>query len=402
VRLAAISMDAAEIQRLISTFLNSAQREVENAKPWLQAYLTLGTQVDEQERRAQEMKLLLERRTRQINLLNELDDLLLSCHNSREAYDVIQQQAQQILPVKVGALYISTAKDGISVLKREAVWGECLLAVPEFAPEDCWAWRRNRIYRVRDVARGMLCKHLQYSPANGYLCVPMMAQGRTLGVVHLVLADGDHSGAEGEQLSTFLGEHIALALANLMKQENLIHQAMHDHLTGLYNRRFMEETLKIRLNDASRYKRSLGVLWFDIDHFKDFNTRFNAAGGDAVLKDVGRLLMRSIRGHDIPCRYGGDEFVLIMPEADERIIKDRAQHLCEEIKRRQVFFQGQVLGPVTVSVGVAVFPGLRLSGEQLLTAAEELLHAAEAASKRSKERGGDWVTPAETLSENLW
>jgi len=394
-------MDAAEIQRLIVSFLSSAQREVENIKPWLQAYLTLGTQADEKERHTQEMKLLLERRTREINLLNELDDLLLSCRNSREAYEVIQQKAQQIFPVKVGALYVSAAKEG-GMLRREAVWGELLLAIPEFAPEDCWAWRRNRIYRIRDAARGMLCKHVPYSPANGYFCVPMMAQGRTLGVVHLVLADAEDSGAEGEQLATFLGEHIALALANLMKLEDVLHQAMHDDLTGLYNRRFMEETLNIRLNDASRYKRSLGVLWFDIDHFKDFNTRFGSAGGDAVLKEVARLLTKSFRGHDIPCRYGGDEFVVIMPEANERIIKERAQHLCDEIRRKQIYFQGQLLEPITVSVGVEVFPGHRLTEEQLLTTGNELLRTAERASTESKGKGGNCVTTAPPAQENLW
>jgi diguanylate cyclase (GGDEF)-like protein len=384
-------MDAAEIQRLIFTMMNAAQRELDSMKPLLQTFMKLEAYADE-----------LEQRTREMNLLNKMGDLLLSCLYPREAYDVVQQQAQEIFPAKVGALYISTSEGNTIKFKREAVWGECLLAVPEFTPEDCWAWRRNRVHFVRDATKGMLCKHMHYSPADGYLCLPLMAQGKTLGVLHLVHSEGCHATDTAEQLAIIMGEHIALALSNLMKQESLYDQAMHDHLTGLYNRRFMEECLKIRLNDASRYNRPLGVIWFDMDHFKDFNTQFNAPGGDAVLKEVGSLLMKSIRGHDIPCRYGGDEFVLIMPGANEQITGDRAQLLCGEIRRRQVYLQGQRLGQITSSVGVAVFPGQRLTGDQLIKAAQELLKAAEAASKHSKAEGGDRVTTAQLFSENSW
>jgi len=133
-----IFQDPAEIERQIVIKLESAQREVEDLKPLLKAYLKLGSYAGE-----------LEQRTHEMNLLNKMGDMLLTCDTTEEAYEIIQQQAQQIFPVKVGALYVSTLKDNIIELKREAVWGECLLAIPEFARNDCWAVRINHIYRVR-------------------------------------------------------------------------------------------------------------------------------------------------------------------------------------------------------------------------------------------------------------
>jgi diguanylate cyclase (GGDEF)-like protein len=393
--LATIPVDAAEIQRLIVSFLSSAQRELENLKPCLQTYFKLDAHADESERRTREMNLSLERRTREMDLLNELGDLLLSCRGSREAYDVIQQQAQEIFPAKVGALYISTPKDGITVLKREAVWGECLLATPEFGPEDCWAWRRNRIYSVRDAASGVLCKHVRYSPPNGYLCVPLMAQGKTLGFLHLVHIESNHATDKCEQLAKFMGEHIALALANLMKQEALIIQANHDYLTGLYNRPFMEESLEIGVKEAARKNRRLGVIWFDVDYFKKFNTDFGHDGGDAVLKEVAGLLKSSIRGHDIACRYGGDEFVLFLSEVEGVKIVERAHRLRQDIADLQVLHHGRAPGQVTVSVGVAIFPSHGASGS-------ELLKAAEVASKRSKDEGRNRVSVAQPWPDSVW
>jgi diguanylate cyclase (GGDEF)-like protein len=384
-------MDAAEIQKLIFNGMNAAQRELEGVKPLMQIYMKLGAYADE-----------LERRTREMNLLRQMGELLLSCLSPAEAYDVVQQQAQEIVPAKVGALYISTGDAGTARLRREAVWGECLLAVPEFAAEGCWAWRRNRVHAVRDAGSGILCKHIHYAPANGCLCLPLMAHGKTLGVLHLVHAEGDRETDAARQLAVVMGEHLSLALANLMKQESLYDQAMHDHLTRLYNRRFMEEFLKISLNDAARHEQALGVIWLDIDRFKDFNTQFTAAGGDAVLREVGNLLMKSIRGHDIPCRYGGDEYVLIMPGANERIAGGRAQLLCDEIRRKQVYLHGQALGRITAAIGVAVFPGRRLTAEELLAEGDTLLQAAEAAAKESKATGGDRVTIAPLRSENRW
>jgi diguanylate cyclase (GGDEF)-like protein len=384
-------MDAAEIHRLIVSMMGAAQRELDNVKPLLQTFMKLETYADE-----------LEQRTREMNLLNKMGDLLLSCLDPREAYEVVQQQAQEIFPAKVGALYISRLEGNTIMLKREAVWGECLLAMPEFAPESCWAWRRNRVHFVRDADKGMLCKHIHYSPPNGYLCAPLTAQGKTLGVLHLVHAESSRATDAAEQLAIIMGEHIALAVSNLVKLQKTVDDATHDYLTGLYNRRFMEGSLKREMNDASRHNHPLGVIWFDMDRFKDFNTKFNTSGGDAVLKEIGSLLMNRVRGHDIPCRLGGDEFVVIMPGANEKITGDRAQRLCGEIRRRQVYHQGQLLGQITASIGVAVFPGQRLTGNQLLTADEELLKAAEAASKESKTKGGDCVTMAPPLLENQW
>jgi diguanylate cyclase (GGDEF)-like protein len=184
-----------------------------------------------------------------------------------------------------------------------------------------------------------------------------------------------------------MAEHIAMALSNLKLHETLRSQSIRDPLTGLFNRRFMEESLALELRRAIRNHRPLGVIMLDLDRFKHFNDTHGHDAGDTLLRELGTLLQTTIRGEDIACRYGGEEFTLILPEGGADVIHQRAEAVREAVKRLDVLHRGQQLGRITASLGIAVFPDHGRTGEALLQAADAALY-------QSKDGGGDRVTSA--------
>ena len=177
-------------------------------------------------------------------------------------------------------------------------------------------------------------------------------------------------------------------MANLRLRESLRAQSIRDPLTGLFNRRYMEETLERELRRAARDRHPVGILMLDVDHFKRFNDHHGHDGGDAVLAGLGTLLAGNVRGGDVACRHGGEEFVLILPGASTIESRRRAAELLEVTRDFQIVHGGQLLGPVTCSVGVAAYP-------EHGTTREALLRAADTAVYRAKHEGRNQVVVAE-------
>lgn len=347
----------------------------------------------------------LEQRNREINLFNEMGDLLQACKNADEAYLIIARSAQELFPGDSGALYVlSPSRD---VVESVARWGEGLNSELVFPLDDCWALRRGRIHQVRDASKEPICQHIAKhelfglphspSPQLSYLCVPMVAQGDAFGVLYLqsnlsAVDAGGPGGEEPEQskrtLAMTMAEHLALALSNLRLRETLRLQSIRDPLTGLFNRRYMEESLEREIRRASRNGGSLGVIMLDVDHFKQFNDTFGHGAGDTLLRELSTLFKSRIRGGDIACRYGGEEFALILPDASLNDTRLRAEHLREEAAHLDVQYRGQVLRNVTLSLGVAAFP-------EHESHSDALLQAADAALYRAKAEGRDRVVIAE-------
>jgi len=328
----------------------------------------------------------LEQRTREMSLLNEMGDLLRACLTTEEAYNVIVRIAQQIFPVHVGALYVITSSRNL--VESAIVWGDASLAERVFSPDECWALRRGRIHWVENAQSGLICKHIHHSTPEGYLCVPMMAQSEALGVLHLTQPANQKLTDAKQRLAITMAEHIAMALSNLRLHETLRSQSIRDPLTGLFNRRFMEESLALEVRRAARNQRPLGVIILDLDHFKHFNDTFGHEAGDTLLKELGALLQTNIRGEDIACRYGGEEFTLILPEGNLEITRQRAEFLCNAIRNLDVQHRGRPLGRITASMGVAVFPDHGRTGKGLLEVADAALY-------NSKDQGRDQVTIAD-------
>jgi diguanylate cyclase (GGDEF)-like protein/PAS domain S-box-containing protein len=164
----------------------------------------------------------------------------------------------------------------------------------------------------------------------------------------------------------------------LLKSQTLLReQSVRDYLTGLFNRRYMEETLERELLRATRKKLSLGMIMLDVDDFKQFNDTYGHAAGDEILHELGSLLLRQVRGEDIACRYGGDEFILIMPDATREVTRERAELVCESAGMIHSQFEGQALDAVTLSLGVAVFPEHGSSSTGILRAVDAALYRAK-------------------------
>jgi diguanylate cyclase (GGDEF)-like protein len=277
-----------------------------------------------------------------------------------------------------------------NVAESMAAWGGALPGESVFAPDDCWALRRSRLHAAPNLEFGQRCPHVAAPDVSGYLCVPLLAQGEALGILHLRTLRQDPTGQKnpsllftdsGRRLATAVAEQIGLALANLRLRETLRQQSIRDALTGLFNRRFLEESLDREIRRAARGNRPLSVLMMDLDHFKRFNDTFGHDAGDLLLRELGALLQQNVRGSDVACRFGGEEFALILPDASPATAQERGEVLRRAAKHLDLKHAGQSLGTVTLSVGVAAFPEHADTPASLIRAADQALYRAKAAGR---------------------
>jgi diguanylate cyclase (GGDEF)-like protein len=216
----------------------------------------------------------------------------------------------------------------------------------------------------------------------------MMAHGAATGVLHLELpADEVDPGDALGLLALAVADHLSLALANFNLRQRLLEQSVRDSLTGLFNRRYLYETIDSRIRTAAAAGLEVGVLMIDLDHFKNVNDRFGHAAGDTLLRAVADLLSTNVRDDDLVCRLGGEEFLLVVPGPGPGAIVARAERLAAAIRDAAVEFEGATLS-ATVSIGVATRPASEASGHDLMRAADEAMYDAKA-------RGRDQVSVAQ-------
>ena len=329
----------------------------------------------------------LEQRNHEISLLNEMGDLLQTCLTLDEAYRVIAQYARQLFDNGPGALYLLSRET--DQLELFAAWGGESPDIPPFDRDACWALRRGRWHEVNWTNSELLCSHAQPRAVEDSLCVPVAVQGEVFGLLHLrhdAIGGSRHDDWEclrepRQRLAVALADHAAMVLVNLKLRETLRSQVVRDPLTGLYNRRYLEEMLTHEILHAERHQTPLGILMLDLDHFKRVNDRFGHQAGDAYLQAVGAFLLNWARSQDIVCRYGGEEFVLILPDTNLATAETMGALLCQEIQDLYAEYHGQVLQSVTASVGVAGFPEHGLTSEALLRAADQALYRAKASGR---------------------
>jgi diguanylate cyclase (GGDEF)-like protein len=334
----------------------------------------------------------LESRNREAGTLSEMADLLQSCFTLEEASGVIASSAQKLFHGFSGALLVFSASR--NVLEATTTWGPSSPAERVFSPNDCWALRRGRLHHSGSDEGAVRCSHFGAGSRLPSLCTPLMAHGETLGILCLVTEPNGAVGAQTSisefnvKLAVSVAEQAALSFANLKLREKLRYQSVRDPLTGLFNRRYLDESLERELPNAIRKNRSLGVIMLDVDRFKKFNDLFGHDAGDTVLRELGDYLAKFIRRGDLACRYGGEEFTLILPECSLEDTRLRAEELRTSFQQLSIKHRDIVLGKVTLSLGVAVLPDHG-------TTAVELLAAADGALLRAKEEGRDRVLIAE-------
>jgi diguanylate cyclase (GGDEF)-like protein/PAS domain S-box-containing protein len=327
------------------------------------------------DRQNESMMRELEKRTQRATMLAEMGELLQSCVSREEVMAAALGYGPKIFPAVPGAVAMLDALR--SVAEVAGSWSNCQVLAPVFEPTSCWALRTGHPHLVVAGDSTARCEHAA-DVKNTYLCTPIVAQGETLGIVHFQ-ATAEHPELDASEISfktTFAGQ-MGLSIANIRLREALRAQSVRDALTGLYNRRYLEEVLAREVRRAARGAQSLGIIMIDLDHFKNFNDTYGHDAGDAVLRETGSALAKSIRAEDFVCRFGGEEFVVILPTADLEATSARAERLRVKMRELTVLHQGKSMGMLTISVGVAVFPEHGTSPKELMAAADAALYGAK-------------------------
>jgi diguanylate cyclase (GGDEF)-like protein len=323
--------------------------------------------------------------------LSTLAELLQNCRDLDEAINVIERALPPLLSDVSGALSLINASRNI--VEARMHWGTrgADLGGAIFAPDDCWALRRSQPHPGEDGHAAPVCPHLMQAgvTADHPLCLPLNSQGQVLGVLSLCTPEA--IAPDTRRLAMTAADQLALALANLQLQASLRTQSIRDPLTNLFNRRYLEASLPRELLRAERRKGGLSVLMFDLDHFKRYNDTQGHDAGDALLGAFGALLAQSCRGEDMPCRFGGEEFTLVLTDADHAEARERAEAIRKATAELVVRYRAGTLPPATVSIGVASYPEHGNTPDALLRMADQALY-------RAKQLGRNVVGSANDLA----
>jgi diguanylate cyclase (GGDEF)-like protein len=325
----------------------------------------------------------LERRNKEIGLLAEMARLMQTELTQEETLQLASTYCRQLLLNSSGTFFLY--RHSRDVLEKAALWGEAVDQDEPLSPMDCWSLRRDRWHMACD-SNDLCCNHYTITADSAdmtHCCLPLVAYGEVLGLLH-ICQKGSRAEAEGSiQFTEAIAEQTALALANGRLRQVLQTQSIKDPLTGLYNRRFMEETLERELARARRNNTPLSVILLDLDHFKSLNDQYGHSAGDAVLRASAVLLAQCLRTTDIACRFGGEELVVILPECRLEDAVSRAEAIRAAFEGMRLPELEQTLA-VTASFGVA---STTLCG----TDQNALIKAADAALYRAKRAGRNRV-----------
>jgi len=331
-----------------------------------------------------------EQRVRQLVQLDELSQRLQACASRSELTDTVARCAQALFPGCHGAvfLHVEAERFGLAL-----AWGGSTLT-QSLQTLDCHALHSGAPY-VGLGASARACTHAK--AALAYACIPLQSSDGVLGLLYLAHASFAHRHTP-PWAATAIAERTGIALLALRRQEQLQRRAIRDALTGLFNRGFMEEALAIELQRALRRGASIGVMLLDVDHFKRYNDTYGHAAGDAVLRGIGGLLQHTVREGDMPCRYGGEEFVVILPGADLTTTQQRAAVLCANIASWHPTALDGAPASVTASIGVACYPQHGMTWQAVLKRADQALYAAKHAGRNRVVTADALATEPEAVS----
>jgi diguanylate cyclase (GGDEF)-like protein/PAS domain S-box-containing protein len=338
----------------------------------------------------------LHQRKNKIELLENISKALQPCTKLEEVYEALASYAEEIFASQPGALYLYDVYSGD--LKRVVSWAN-FDAEFRFNADACFAWQSGKVHLSPGSNHKLLCKHDQkhVHEALLYLCAPLVAQGERVGVLYLRRAVNDFEEKEAydslefwKSMATMITERLAFVIQNLKLRQDLLNQSVHDSWTGLHIRHYFEEALQGETRRSKRHQRSIGIILMDIDHLDQVNETMGQIAGNAILQAFGKYILSQIRGSDVACRYGMDEFAILLPEASLEDTAHRAEFLRSEGKKLHISLGDSQLQPLSLSIGVAAFPQ---QGDNM----EALLNAAQHALIMAKEKGRDRVVVAESI-----
>jgi diguanylate cyclase (GGDEF)-like protein len=321
----------------------------------------------------------LERYSDEVAQITKMSNLLQTADDMTEANEILSLLLPRLIAPHGGAVYLTA--NSLNRLDCLAQWGDTPHP-PVINPEDCWGMRRGGFYGAGDPEHDMFCAHARTEAGHHqpYVCVPLMAQSTSLGLLHIAFNfdSGLTEVRASEQARVLrLADQIGLALANLKLRLTLREQSIRDALTGLHNRRYLEESLEREVARAARDSNPLAVLMIDLDHFKRYNDQYGHNGGDALLRALGRILKQSGRASDLIARYGGEEFTVLLHNTSLAGASAWCEELRNAVQKMEIRSAEQLLPPITISLGLALYPENGVTADELLSAADAALYEAK-------------------------
>jgi diguanylate cyclase (GGDEF)-like protein len=336
------------------------------------------------------IELVLRRRNEERRQVADLSAALQLSDSRREAYGIIETFARRMLQGASGAFYVYTAsRDQLTLVTQWTRPGETHDFVDHLHPTDCWGLRQGgRHTGCADAVAGpaasldvspIHCRHVP-DQAGAYICIPIIGRGQILAMLHLRSEQfrTAKGAARWDSLIERLTDQLSLSLTNIELREKLENMALRDGLTGLYNRRFIDEMLDHELAKLRRDGKKAAFLLLDVDHFKRFNDTYGHQAGDEALRKVGAALTATVRASDVVCRYGGEEFLVFLPECGAEEALAKAEAIRHAISVMPLRIVGANIPPVTASIGVAIYPDAATSRTDLIQLADRALYRAKA------------------------
>jgi len=308
-------------------------------------------------------------------LLARMTQRLQGCENFDDVINVAELFAPNIAPGIAGRLYVFDRDPW--QMRCVAQWLSPADDEVTFHPDACWAVRRGQSHPPVNGEPDVACYHLPESQAESALCVPLIAQGEAIGLLSFQNITPENAPARA--YLELMAEALGLALANQRLRDALLEKALFDPLTGLRNRHHLEDTLHTQMTQAMRNGEPLSCMMIDIDHFKSINDRFGHEAGDQVIKNVATIVQRATHDGGLAFRYGGEEFLVLLPGAGEAEAHACAQKIYNGVHALSLRYGLTEIGPVDVSIGIASYPEHAQS--------DNLLRAADVALYRAKELG---------------
>jgi len=313
--------------------------------------------------------------------LAEISTFLEVSNTIEEATNICTKYCLKLFPNSSGALYLmSTDK---TMLQCISTWGHPINNLKDLTPNACWAIRKGELLLAFPPHFEVLCEHIRMTQ-NGSLsfcCQPLKAHGTIIGLLYLELPQISEYNEKDlstlERFITHFSDTIGILLANIRLREELRLQAILDPLTGLYNRRLLDETFNRYIEIAKRKALSLAILMIDIDKFKDFNDQYGHEAGDIVLQKVSAFLQKNIREYNIACRFGGEEFLIVLLDISPQDVLTRAESIREGIEQIHIIHHDQILPKITVSIGISMYPENGQEVKQLIEIADKALYQAK-------------------------
>lgn len=319
----------------------------------------------------------LDEYSREMKQLNDMTVQLQACTRIEDAYPVIIKTMQTLLPTLAGGLYIYSPLT--QSMRLACSWNDFAMMVEEIELDECWGLVKGEIYRVFEFEAEKSCQHVEKGLGHHYACHPLIIDGEPYALLHYYYM-GTSLSPNKLQMARIGADAIKMALANLKMQENMRQETIRDPLTGLFNRRYMMEILHLEIARSERSRRSLALIMIDVDYYKSINDQYGHSLGDQVLVQVSQVFLENIRRGDVACRFGGDEFVLVMPGVSLEVAVQRAEFIRLKVGNMKVRVEGGGEENITLSMGVAAYPSHGANADALLRAADQALY-------RAKEQG---------------